>query len=131
MAKESGPKQSPDVVKLEIERSRERLSREVRGLRYELDFPAKIRRSFQDKTIIWVAAAVAVGVVLVVLPRSRKTVYVDVERGGKQKHRLLQSGLLLGALRIGATLLKPALLNFVKARMSGEGGSFARGPRKW
>jgi hypothetical protein len=131
MAKESGSEQSPDSVKLEIERSRARVAREVSGLRYELDIPAKLRRSFQHNTMVWVGAAVAVGAVLVYLPRSRKTVYVDVERGGKKKGKILEAGFVLGALRIAATLLKPALLNFVKNKMSGERGAFPRGPRKW
>lgn len=131
MAKEFGSEQSPDVVKMEIERSRDRLVRDVRGLRYELDIPAKIRRSFQDKTVIWVAAAVAVGAVAMFLPRGGKTVYVDAARGGKQKRKLLETGFLLGALRITATLLKPAVLSFIRSKMSGPGGAFPRGPRKW
>jgi hypothetical protein len=131
MAKEPGSQQSPDLIKLEIERSRGRVARDVSGLRYELDIPGKFRRSFQDKTLVWVAATVAVGAVLVYLPRSRRTVHVDVEPGGKKKQKLIESGLLLGALRIAATLLKPAVLSFVKSKMSGQQGSFPRGPRKW
>jgi hypothetical protein len=131
MAKKSGSEQSPDLIKREIERSRARLARDVSGLRYELDIPAKFRRSFREQTILWVAAAVAVGAILVYLPRSRKTVYVDVDRSGKKKNKILESGLLLGALRIAAPLLKPVVLNFVKSKMRGEPASFARGPRKW
>lgn len=131
MAKESGSEQPPDPIRLEIERSRGRVARDLSGLRYELDIPGKFRRSFQDKTVIWVVAAVAVGAVLVYLPRSRKTVHVDVERGGKKKQKLIETGFWLGALRIAATLLKPAVLSFVKSKMSGERGAFSRGPRKW
>jgi hypothetical protein len=131
MAKKSGPEQSPDLIKREIERSRGRLARDVSGLRYELDIPGKIRRSFREQTVLWVGAAVAVGILVVYLPRSRKTIHVDVDRSGKKKNKILESGLLLGALRLALPLLKPVVLNFVKNKMRGEPASFARGPRKW
>jgi len=41
----------------EIARSRELVSRNLGGLRYELDFPRKIRRSFQTQTVLWLAVA--------------------------------------------------------------------------
>jgi hypothetical protein len=131
MAKKPGSEQSPELIKREIERSRARLARDVSGLRYELDISGKIRRSFREQTILWVGAAVAVGVLVVYLPRARKTVYVDVDRSGKKKNKILETGFLLGALRIAAPLLKPVVLNFIKSKMRGEPTSFARGPRKW
>src|SRR3954471_8244363 len=100
MAKESGSNESPESVKVEIERSRERLARDVRGLRYELDIPAKIRRSFHQQTTLWVVSAVVVGAVVVALPRLRKKVYVQVDGSGKTKNKLLETGFLLGAARI-------------------------------
>jgi hypothetical protein len=132
MAKKSGSEHSTDLIKREIDRSRGRLSRDVSGLRYELDIPRKFRRSFREQTSLWVGAAVAVGAILVYLPRSRKTVHVEVDPGGKEKKKkILETGFLLGALRIAAPLLKPFVLNFVKNKMRGEPASFARGPRKW
>jgi len=131
MAKKSGSEQSPDLIKREIERSRGRVAGDVRGLRYELDIPGKFRRSFREQTILWVGAAVAVGVLVVYLPRSRKTVYVDLERGEKKKKKVLETGFLLGALRLALPFIKPVVLNFVKTRMSGERGSVGRGARKW
>ena len=131
MAKEPGSDQSPQPVKLGIERSRERLARDVRGLRYELDFPGKIRRSFQEQTAVWVVAAVVVGAVVVALPRLRKKVYVNVEDGGKGRNRVLETGFLLGAARIAATLLKPAVISFIRSRMAGGGGAGPRPSRKW
>lgn len=132
MAEESGSKQSSDKVKMEIERSRHLLARDVSGLRYELDLPGKIRRSFQGNTTAWVVGAIALGAVMVVLPRMRKKVYIKVGKDGSETTgKLLQGGLLLGALRIGATLLKPAVLGFIRQKMSGEGGFSTRGPRKW
>ena len=131
MAKEFGPEQPPDPIKLEIEKSRERLSRDVRGLRYELDIPARIRRSFQQQTTVWVVAAVAVGVAAVVLPHLRKTVYVDVEPGKKGKSKILETGFLLGAVRIAATLLKPAVISFIRSKMAGGAAAAPRPGGKW
>src|SRR6476659_3831455 len=121
MAKESGSEQPPKPVRQEIERSREHLARDVRGLRYELDFPGKIRRSFQRQTAVWVVAAIAVGVVVVTLPRMRKKVYVDVSRDDKGKKKLAQTGLLLGLLKIAMPLVKPAVISFMRNRMAGAG----------
>ena len=119
MAKESGPEQSPNGLKSEVEKSRERLARDVRGLRYELDFPAKIRRSFRQQPAIWVVAAMVVGAAVVALPRSRKKVYVEAGPGGARKNQLLETGFLLGALRIAVTLFKPAVASFIRKKMSG------------
>src|SRR4051794_12922269 len=127
MAKESGSEQPPKRVKVEIDRSRERVARDVRGLRYELDFPAKIKRSFQRQTTMWIVAAIAVGVIVVTLPQRRKKVYVDVGRDGKGKKKLAETGLLLGVLRIAMPLLKPVVMNFVRNKMAG-GGSTAYRP---
>ena len=133
MAKESGSDQSPESVRLEIDRSRARLARDVRGLRYELDIPGKIRRSFQRQTTVWIVAAVMVGAVAVTLPRLRKKVYVKVDGGGggKGKHRVLETGFLLGAARLAAALLKPAVISFIRSRMTGGGGAAPRSSRKW
>ena len=58
MAKEPRANKTTDELKLEIARSRERVGRDFRGLRYELDFPGKIRRSLRNHTAAWITAAV-------------------------------------------------------------------------
>jgi len=131
MAKESGSEQPPQPVRHEIERSRDRVARDLRALRYELDFPGKIRRSFQRQTAVWVVAAIAVGVVVVTLPRMRKKVYVDVSRDDKGKKKLAQTGLLLGLLKIAIPLVKPAVVSFVRNRMAGPGSGPRRPPSRW
>src|SRR5689334_12040193 len=131
MAKESGSEQPPQPVKAEIDRSREHVARDLRGLRYELDFPGKIRRSFQRQTAVWVVAAIAVGVVVVTLPRMRKKVYVDVSRDDKGKKKLAQAGLLLGLVEIAMPLVKPAVVSFVRIRMGGAGSGPRRPASRW
>ena len=131
MAKEFGSGEPPDTLKLEIDRSRQRLARDVRGLRYEVDIPGKVRRSFQQQTGVWVLAAIAVGVAVVALPHLRRKAYVNVDAGGKRKGKILEAGFLLGAVRIAATLLKPVLISFIRNRMTGGVGSSRRPAGKW
>jgi hypothetical protein len=129
MAKESG--KSREQIKRDIDLSRERLARELDGLRYELDIPRKIRRSFQSQTAIWLGAAAIIGLTLTFLPRRKKEIYVDPKLGRpRKKHNLLEAGFLLGALKIAATLLKPMLMKFVANKMQGF-GSESRPSRKW
>jgi hypothetical protein len=102
------------------------MARDVRGLRYELDFPGKIRRSFQRQTTVWVLAAVAVGVIVVTLPRSRKKVTVDVNREDKGKKKLAETGMFLGILKIAMPFIRPVVMNFIRSRMAGGGPTAQR-----
>src|SRR2546430_11465193 len=61
--------ESINELKTEIAGSRQRLSRELQGLRYELDFPAKFRRSFRKQTGSWISAAAAVGALIALADR--------------------------------------------------------------
>jgi hypothetical protein len=125
MAEKSGRKKSTDELRMEIARSRERVGRDLRGLHYELDFPAKLRRSFREQTILWITAVAAVGVLIVLAPMRKQKIYVDAKNRQKPKEKLLETGFILGALNIGANLIKPAIVEFVKKRLKGT----ADGPR--
>src|SRR5690348_2624395 len=115
MAQKPRSSKSTDEIRIEIARGRERTTRDLQGLRYELDFPTKIRRSMRRNTGTWVGAAVVVGTLIVLLPLRRKKIYVEANGGKKSKGKsgLLEAGFLLGALRIAATLLKPAVTSFL------------------
>jgi len=123
MDKKSRSDKSIDELKMEIARSRERVERDFRGLRYELDFPGKIKRSFQRQTVAWITAAAVVGALLVLLPARKKKIYIDAKTGNKRKKQLLEAGFFLGALKIAATLLKPAITTFLAKKISGYAGS--------
>jgi len=128
MAKEPGQEKSLHQLRQEIAHSRDRLARDLRGLRYELDFPLKFRKSFQRQTVVWIAAAVVIGVVFAVMPaRTRKVqVRAKTKSGSDTKEGILGAGLALGALRLAATLLKPAVTSFVAKKMSGYAANAAR-----
>jgi hypothetical protein len=120
-------------LRIEIARSRNLVARDLRGLRYELDIPRKIRRSFREQTPLWIGAAVVIGTLIVLLPMRKKEVYVDLASGTKGKARrskLLETGFLLGALRIAMTLAKPTIANFVLKKVRGYTGEPRPAP-KW
>jgi len=95
---------------------------DVRGLHYELDFPAKIQRSFRERTVPWLASSTAVGTLMVLLLTRRKKMYVDLKSGRKANKKLVETGFALGALKIGATLIRPAIVELVKKRLTGIAG---------
>jgi hypothetical protein len=121
MAKKPGRNDTIDELRAEIVGSRERLGRELRGVRYELDFPRKIKKSFQQQTVAWITAAAVVGTLLILLPARKKKVYVDARTGDQKKKRMLEAGFLLGALKIAATLLKPTITSFLKSKIEDYG----------
>ena len=119
MAENSG---SINELKTEIAGSRERLARELQGLRYELDFPAKFRRSFRKQTGSWISAAAAVGALIALAPMRKKKIYVDARSRRKRDKKLMQTGLALAAIKLVGNLARPVIMEFVKNRFfySGE-----------
>ena len=117
------PKQDRAAIKSDIALSRERVARELSGLRYELDFPRKLKNSFRSQPAIWIGALVVVGLVLAVVPARRKKVYVHDGSSGKKKkaggESLLEAGVVVGALKFAATLLRPVVVSFLTTKMRG------------
>jgi hypothetical protein len=124
MAEKPGQEKSLHELRQEAAHSRDRLGRDLSGLRYELDFPLKFRKSFQRQTVIWIGAAIALGVILAVMPARTKKVRVDARgkaksKGEHQKEGLLGAGMALAAVKLVATMLKPTITAFVAKKMSG------------
>ncbi|HEY4282072.1 MAG TPA: hypothetical protein VGM62_03340 [Chthoniobacterales bacterium] len=122
MAKEPRREQSINELKSEIARSRERVARDVREFRREIDIPRRIKRSFQQQTVAWVTVAVVVGALLIVLPARRKIFQVEprirTRRRGSQK-KFVEAGFALGALKFAATLLRPMVVSFITKKVRG------------
>ena len=137
MAKERQQEQSIQQLRQEIAHSRDHLARDLTGLRYELDFPLKFRKSFQRNAAVWISAAVLTGVVVTAraIPK-KKIIYASSSKSGhrakgeEQKKGLLQAGLAMGALRFAATLLRPVVVSFVTRKLSGYAGGTGRS-RNW
>jgi hypothetical protein len=117
MAEKSGHNKSTDELREEINRSREYVARDLRGVRYELDFPAKLRRSFREQTVAWLAAAAAVGALIAFGPMRRRKIYADAKSGRKAKRQLIETGFALGALKIAASLVRPVIVDLIKNRL--------------
>jgi hypothetical protein len=122
MAEKSGRNKSIDELTAEIAGSRERVGRDLRGLRYELDFPAKFRRSFREQTVSWITAAAAVGALIALAPMRKKKIYIDAKSSRKSQKKLAETGVALAALKIVAGLLRPVIIEFVKNRLTNSPG---------
>src|SRR5438105_11695508 len=125
MAKKPGQEKSLQQLRQEVAHSRDRLARDLSGLRYELDFPLKFRKSFQRQTVLWITAAVVIGVVFAVMPARTKKVPLNVKMKTRSdaKEGILGAGLALGALKLAVTLFRPAITTFISKKMSGSAGA--------
>ena len=129
MAEESGQKEDPVVLRAKIARSRELVVRDLSGLGYELNFPLKLRRTFQRHTVLWVGGALALGLVVSLLRARTKKVYVTKKARPSSGNALLESGLLLGAFKLGLSLLRPVATSYLKEKLKGT--SNRPRPSRW
>jgi hypothetical protein len=109
------------ALKSDIALSRDRMGRELSGLRYELDFPRKFKNSFRHSPALWASALAVLGILLAVAPARTKKVYVrpKVKGDKEQGQGLVEAGALVGVLKFAATLLRPMLVKFVTSKVSG------------
>src|SRR6266576_4451839 len=121
MVEKSGRNKSVDELTAEIAESRERVRRDLRGLQYELDFPAKFRRSFRRQTGSWMTAAGAVGVLIALAPMRKKKIYVDAKSGRKSQKKLVETGFALAVLKIAANMVRPVVVEFLKNSLTDFG----------
>src|SRR5947209_14801121 len=121
MAKKSGRNKSIDELTAEIAQSRERVRRDLRGLHYELDFPAKFRRSFREQTVSWLTTAAAVGALIALAPMRKKKIYVDAKGRRKSQKKLVETGFALAVLKIAANMIRPVAVEFLKNRLTDFG----------
>ena len=132
MAEKSGPDETPIELRQKISRSRELVVRDVGALRYELNFPLKFKRAFQRNTVVWVGAALAVGLLIALLRARPQKIYLSAS--GKKvrspNKSLLESGVLLGALKLGISLAQPIVLSYFKKK-AGSKDTPSRPRRDW
>ena len=114
------PRKDRAAIKSDIALSRDRMARELSGLRYELDIPRKIKNSFRDRTAIWIGALAVVGLLIAIAPARKKRIYIRAKDNSKENGKgLLEAGALVGVMKFAATLLRPALVKFVTSRITG------------
>ncbi|CAN5573830.1 hypothetical protein BH20VER3_BH20VER3_03800 [soil metagenome] len=124
MAEKPGPEKDPVELRQKIARSRALVVRDMEGLRYEFNFPLKFKKAFQRNTIIWVGAALAVGLCIALLRARTQKVYVGRGGGkvGKTNKALFESGALLGLLKLGMTLVQPMIVSHFAKKGAKTGG---------
>jgi hypothetical protein len=117
------PRKDRAALKSDVALSRERMGRELGGLRYELDFPAKLKSSFRRSPAIWVGALVLLGVLMAVAPARKKKVYAQPKvKFGKKKgagEGVAQAGFAMAGVKLASDLLRPILIKFVTQKLSG------------
>jgi hypothetical protein len=127
------PRNDRAAIKSDIALSRDRMGRELAGLRYEFDFPRKLKNSFRQSPLVWISVLAVVGMVVAVAPARRKKVYIqpEVKKNGKKGSGkgLLEAGALVGVLKFAATLLRPVILKYVTAKVGGYTRDRARATR--
>ncbi len=132
MAEESGPDETPVALRQQISRSRELIVRDMGGLRYELNFPLKFKKAFQRNTVLWVGAALAVGLCIALLRARTQKVYLNPlgKKARSPNKSLFESGLLLGLLKVGMTLVQPMVVSHFAKKGAKKGKEESR-PRPW
>lgn len=123
MAEKSGSDKTPVELREKIARSRELIVRDMGGLRYELNFPLKFRKAFQRHTVLWVGAALAIGLGLALLRARTQKVYVSPgSKKARSNKTLFESSALLGLLKLGMTLFQPMVVSHFAKRGAKKGG---------
>ncbi len=124
MAEKSGPGKSKPELRRDIAASRESVARDLGGLQYELNFPLKIKRSFQRNTVYWVGGALALGLLVALLRARTHKVYLNPlgKKTTSQNKKLLESGALLGILKVGMTVLQPMIVSHFAKKGAKKGG---------
>ena len=122
MVKEPGRDKPAQQLREEIAASRDRVTRNLHTLRYELDVPRKIRRSVRAQPVLWIGGAVAIGAIVAALSHGRKIAKVAA-KNAKPPKNVLAMGFALGALKIAAQLLKPVVIKFVEKKMASRRGN--------
>jgi len=112
-----------------IAASRELVARDSGGLRYELDFPLKFKKTFQRHTVVWVGAALAVGLLIALLRARTQKVYVSPfgKKVRSPNKTLLESGALLGAMKLAMTVVQPMVVSYFAKKGAKKGDRETRG----
>ena len=129
MAEKPESDKSTAELRQKIARSRAVVARDVTGLRYELDFPLKFKKAFQRHTVMWIGLALAAGLLVALLRARTQKIYLSA--AGKKvrsaNKSLLESGALLGLLKVGMTLAQPMLVSYFAKKGAKKG---KRSPRQ-
>ena len=118
MAQDPQQNQSIAAIVQRIAHSRDHLARDLTGLRYELDFPLKFRKSFQRHWIPWMSGTAVFGALFSLLPARTKKIYLGGKSHAAPPRKMLEAGFFLGVVKIAGSLLKPLVISFLTKKFS-------------
>lgn len=127
------PRKDRAALKSDVALSRDRVGRELSSLRFELDFPRKLKDSFRHSPWIWAGGLALLGLLMAVAPARTKKVYVKPPskfRFGKKKgtgEGVAQAGFAVAGVKLLSDLLRPVIVKFVSQKLSGYAGRRAGG----
>ncbi len=103
-----------------LERSRRGISRNVDGLRHDLDVRAQIKSSVIHQKTLWLSGAAVAGWLLSGWPRRRKA--LPAPAPSKRKSQKVDSGrggggLMLAFFGLLGSILKPAITSFLTRKL--------------
>ena len=101
-------------LQAEIERARGEVAKELRGLRGDLNVQSRVRDAFIHHKAVWMTGAAVTGWLLSRLPTRKKKVYLDGHNGGHQ----LRAGLLASLVKLGTSMIKPAVTAYATRKIS-------------
>jgi hypothetical protein len=114
------------AIKSDIALSRDRMARELSGLRFELNFPRKLKDSFRHSPAVWMSALGVLGMAMAVAPARTKKVYVKPKwrfgRKEKTGEGVAQAGLAVAAAKVLGDIAKPFLIKLITKKFGGFGG---------
>lgn len=99
-----------------LEKARAQMGSAASGLRHELDFKAKARRSFRTHTPAWIIGAVVGGLVLSQLRRRPKPA-IEVKRSAIKKEDATKAAAVIALGKLALDLLRPTLIAWARSKL--------------
>lgn len=110
------PANSKAALIAELDRARVELSRNMEGIRRDINVPAHFRNSVRHNKTAWLSGAAGLGL-LFALPGRKKKVYVD-RRTHEKVQNATKGGIALGLAKMAFSAAKPAIMAFVTKKIS-------------
>ena len=108
----------------EIETARAHLAACVSVLRKDLDVGTRVKARVARNPVAWFSGAAIVGLLLSMIPGSRRKVVVRESAGwNHQAEKAGKAALLLTALKFGLNFAKPAIVTWVKKKVLDREGA--------
>jgi hypothetical protein len=108
---------------LELARARAALASNAQGLRRDLDFSARAKKSFKKSPVPWLGGAAVLGLLIARIPGrssapAKKRSIKIFPQEDKAVEKAGKAGLVLGAMKIAFDLARPVLMRWATQRFT-------------